>query len=166
MSQRSSRIRRCRIYNSRRCRVFQLTSFRGSHLRYILLPANWWDFPGGCWNSRCALDIPAPRDYIRIPEPGGGNFVAIPQGDSYTDISVRPIDDSIVEGAESIIFTLESDAAYTVGSPSSATVIISDNDGLMCDFCGVNFGPPDGYVDVWDLMEFANHWHEGVKPWK
>ena len=30
---------------------------------------------------------------------------------------------------------------------------------LDCDFCGPNFGPPDGYVDVWDLMQFADHWH-------
>jgi len=27
------------------------------------------------------------------------------------------------------------------------------------DFCGANFGPPDGYVDVWDLMQFSDHWH-------
>jgi len=27
------------------------------------------------------------------------------------------------------------------------------------DFCGVNFGPADGYVDVWDLMYFADCWH-------
>ena len=27
------------------------------------------------------------------------------------------------------------------------------------DFCGPSFGPPDGYVDVWDLMQFAEHWH-------
>jgi len=98
-------------------------------------------------------------DYVRIPEPEGGNFVAIPQGASYADISVRPVDDSIVEGAESIIFTLESDAAYTVGSPSSATVIISDNDDLMCDFCGEDSDQPDGYVDYWDLLYFARCWH-------
>ncbi len=97
-------------------------------------------------------------DYVRSPEPEDGTFVTIPRGASYADISVRPVDDSIVEGAESIIFTLESDAAYTVGSPSSATVNISDND-LMCDFCGVNFGPPDGYVDVWDMIQFNEHWH-------
>jgi len=30
---------------------------------------------------------------------------------------------------------------------------------LIGDFCGVNFGPPDGYVDVWDLMQFSDHWH-------
>ena len=28
-----------------------------------------------------------------------------------------------------------------------------------CDFCGPNFGPPDGYVDVWDLMYFSDCWH-------
>jgi len=31
--------------------------------------------------------------------------------------------------------------------------------GPMGDFCGANFGPADGYVDVWDLMQFAGHWH-------
>ena len=30
---------------------------------------------------------------------------------------------------------------------------------IIGDFCGVNFGPPDGYVDVWDLMVFADQWH-------
>ena len=30
---------------------------------------------------------------------------------------------------------------------------------VIVDFCGPNFGPPDGYVDVWDLMQFADHWH-------
>ena len=30
---------------------------------------------------------------------------------------------------------------------------------LSCDFCGVNFLPADGYVDVWDLMYFADCWH-------
>ena len=30
---------------------------------------------------------------------------------------------------------------------------------IVGDFCGPNFDPPDGYVDVWDLMQFAEHWH-------
>lgn len=32
------------------------------------------------------------------------------------------------------------------------------------DLTGPNFGDPDGYVDVWDLMVFADNWHEGEKP--
>jgi len=27
------------------------------------------------------------------------------------------------------------------------------------DFCGANFTDADGYVDVWDLMQFADQWH-------
>jgi len=40
-------------------------------------------------------------------------------------------------------------------------------DGLIGDFCGANFGPADGYVDVWDLMQFADHWHirDGEGNW-
>jgi len=30
---------------------------------------------------------------------------------------------------------------------------------LIGDFCGASFTDPDGYVDVWDLMEFADNWH-------
>jgi len=35
------------------------------------------------------------------------------------------------------------------------------------DFCGADFGPPDGYVDVWDIVQFADHWHtsEGDANW-
>jgi len=32
-------------------------------------------------------------------------------------------------------------------------------DLIIGDFCGPNFGPADRYVDVWDLMLFADHWH-------
>ena len=31
--------------------------------------------------------------------------------------------------------------------------------GIIGDFCGADDDPPDGYVDVWDLMQFADHWH-------
>jgi len=31
--------------------------------------------------------------------------------------------------------------------------------GVISDFCGANFTDPDGYVDVWDLMWFADNWH-------
>ena len=30
---------------------------------------------------------------------------------------------------------------------------------ISCDFCGPSFAAADGYVDVWDLMQFADHWH-------
>jgi len=40
-------------------------------------------------------------------------------------------------------------------SPDSITTSV----WITGDFCGVDFGSEDGYVDVWDLMQLADHWH-------
>lgn len=54
--------------------------------------------------------------------------VTIPTGSSSASIIVSPIDDSLVEGSETVGVTLSTNASYTVGSPSGATVTIADND--------------------------------------
>jgi len=54
--------------------------------------------------------------------------VTIPGGSSTALITVTPIDDSLMEGSESVVVQLQVNAAYTIGSPSSATVMIADND--------------------------------------
>src|SRR5205814_621961 len=54
--------------------------------------------------------------------------VTIPAGSSSAPVTVTPIDDSEVRGAETVVLTLGPDTAYTVGSPNSATVTIADND--------------------------------------
>src|SRR6185369_12479196 len=54
--------------------------------------------------------------------------VTIGVGSSSATITVTPVDDSAVEGNETVILTLAANAAYTVGTPSSATVTIADND--------------------------------------
>lgn len=43
--------------------------------------------------------------------------------------------------------------------PRLEGILYPDAVGIISDFCGANFGPPDGYVDVWDLMQFSDHWH-------
>ncbi|MBI4664010.1 MAG: hypothetical protein HY735_34875 [Verrucomicrobia bacterium] len=57
-----------------------------------------------------------------------GTSVTIPAGASSARITVRPIDDTAIEGNETVILTLSANPAYTVGSPNSATVTIADND--------------------------------------
>ena len=57
-----------------------------------------------------------------------GSSVVIPAGASSATLTVSPLDDSPVESAETVIVTLASNAAYTLGSPSSATVTINDDD--------------------------------------
>lgn len=54
--------------------------------------------------------------------------VTIAAGSSTALITVTPIDDALEEGSETVTLTLSPDSAYTVDSPSSATVTIADND--------------------------------------
>src|SRR5207249_3349183 len=54
--------------------------------------------------------------------------VNISAGSSSATVTVNPVDDSVVEGNETVVLTLSADAAYTIGSPNSATVTIADND--------------------------------------
>jgi hypothetical protein len=54
--------------------------------------------------------------------------VTLPIGATSATLVVTPIDDSAVEGAETVMLTIAPDAAYTVGAPSSASVSIVDND--------------------------------------
>src|SRR5262249_10313820 len=60
-------------------------------------------------------------DYTTLP-----TSVTIPAGSASTTIDVSPVNDGITEGTETVILTLTSNAAYTIGSPSSATVNITD----------------------------------------
>ncbi len=52
----------------------------------------------------------------------------IPAGATSAGITITPIDDSQVEPDETIILALSPGAGYTLGSPTQATVVISDND--------------------------------------
>jgi hypothetical protein len=52
-------------------------------------------------------------------------------GQSSAQIVVTPIDDAVVnEGSETVIATLTANPAYVIGTPSSDTVTITDNDAL------------------------------------
>ncbi|RPI62696.1 MAG: hypothetical protein EHM48_03680, partial [Planctomycetaceae bacterium] len=57
-----------------------------------------------------------------------GTTVTIPNGQSSATITVTPIDDTTTESTETVILTLSSGSGYSVGSPSAATVNITDND--------------------------------------
>jgi len=54
--------------------------------------------------------------------------VTIPAGSSTATITVTPINDTLVESDETVIVTLSANAAYSIGSPSSATVTIISDD--------------------------------------
>ncbi len=54
--------------------------------------------------------------------------VTIASGSSTGTITVTPINDTVVESDETVIVALSTNAAYTVGSPSSGTVTITSDD--------------------------------------
>ncbi|MHB8973149.1 MAG: beta strand repeat-containing protein, partial [Pirellulaceae bacterium] len=59
--------------------------------------------------------------------PALGTSVTIAAGASIADIELLPLEDGEVEDTESVIITLASNAAYQLGTPSSATVMIEDD---------------------------------------
>jgi hypothetical protein len=60
-------------------------------------------------------------DYTSI-----GTSVEIADGEATAEITVTALDDAVIDDAETVIVTLDEDAAYTVGSPDDATVTIAD----------------------------------------
>jgi len=54
--------------------------------------------------------------------------VTIPAGASSAAVTIAPVNDPDFEGSETVDLTVQPDAAYTVGSPSAATLTITDND--------------------------------------
>ena len=78
-------------------------------------------------------------------------IVTIAAGDTQATVAIAPVDDSSVEGSESVVLTLDfvtSDADVTIGSPSSAQVDIADNDSaqvrVTADQDGDENGPTPG----------------------
>jgi glucose/arabinose dehydrogenase len=54
----------------------------------------------------------------------------IPDGASFIDLDVKPLDDRVIEPTENVIVNLLPDAAYVVGTANNATVVIRDDDAL------------------------------------
>ena len=64
-----------------------------------------------------------PGDYQAL-----GSSVNIPAGDTSADIPVMVVDDKVAELAETVVVDLQVDEAYDLGTPSTATLSISDDD--------------------------------------
>jgi|GEM_PF-4487128 len=63
-------------------------------------------------------------DYNTIP--ASATFAA---GASETSVIITPVDDSLVEGNETVILSLAAGSGYQIGPDTSAVVSIADNDG-------------------------------------
>ncbi|GCL39658.1 hypothetical protein SR1949_47860 [Sphaerospermopsis reniformis] len=59
------------------------------------------------------------------------NSVTFAANSATATVNINPIDDSAVEGNETVVFNVSSSSAYNIGSANSATVNIADNDSLL-----------------------------------
>jgi len=56
------------------------------------------------------------------------NTIVIPSGHSSVNVTVTPVDDNMIESAETVTLEIQNNSEYTVGVSHSATVTIADND--------------------------------------
>lgn len=62
-------------------------------------------------------------DYATMPA-----SVTIAAGQASSTLTLTPIDNSIVDGARTAVISAAANAAYTLGSPAFASILINDND--------------------------------------
>jgi predicted extracellular nuclease/uncharacterized protein YjiK/2',3'-cyclic-nucleotide 2'-phosphodiesterase (5'-nucleotidase family) len=55
-------------------------------------------------------------------------IATIPAGSSFVDIAIAPVDDTVVEGNETVVLTLAAGAGYAISTDNTATITIADND--------------------------------------
>ncbi|HSP28230.1 MAG TPA: Calx-beta domain-containing protein, partial [Ilumatobacteraceae bacterium] len=60
-----------------------------------------------------------------------GTSVTFATGSSTVTLAFAIVDDTLVEGTETLVMTINSGAGYAVGSPASATANIADNDSTQ-----------------------------------
>jgi N-acetylneuraminic acid mutarotase len=85
-----------------------------------------------------------------------GTSVTIPANVASATVTVAPISDDNVEGSETVILTISSNAAYSIGSPGSNTVTINEASGLA-PLSGTPLAVP-GFIEA----ENFDHGGEGV----
>ncbi|MEN9635206.1 MAG: hypothetical protein RL077_3610, partial [Verrucomicrobiota bacterium] len=99
-------------------------------------------------------------DYTLSPSPvaaaAGSPYqtLTIPAGQSSLDVVVTPINDTAVEGPETVILELGLDAAYVIAGKASATVTILDDDTVLPKV-SIRSGPLDAFENPLRTADFT-----------
>lgn len=67
----------------------------------------------------------------------------IPAGQAFVDITITPVEDTLIEGPETLTLTIGDSGSYDVGSPANGTLTIVDNAAGVPPFLGVAAGDAD-----------------------
>ncbi len=96
-------------------------------------------------------------DYLSLS--GSASFAA---GVLQANVAIEPFQDEEIEGPETVILTLAAGAGYTVGTPSTATVTIVDDDApAPVTYVSTSETPTYGLVTLNDHR--ATHLSDGVR---
>jgi hypothetical protein len=87
-------------------------------------------------------------DYMRT------GIFTIPAGSASTTITITPVNDGAGESDETVVFTIDPNAAYTVGVPSTATVVIGDA-GSVTPTVIIQATDPDAHEAGGNVGEFV-----------
>lgn len=66
-----------------------------------------------------------------VDYPALGTSFTIPAGSLSAKLPIIPLDDLLVEGPETLTFTLQNHPAYELGTPTTATVIVTDDEPMV-----------------------------------
>ncbi|MBK8037920.1 MAG: hypothetical protein IPK22_12455 [Verrucomicrobiaceae bacterium] len=77
-------------------------------------------------------------DYVAL-----SGSVMIPDGQSSAAVTVTPLDDALMEGAETVVLTLQSGAGYTLGATTSGAITLADDEGVVKPQVGISFSATD-----------------------
>jgi acetyl esterase/lipase len=91
---------------------------------------------------------------------------SIPAGQSSATLSINPIDDTLVEGAESLAVRLSASPNYSAGTPSSIGVLINDNDNATpLTTTGIVFATHVSAASTRDVKLNVYRPNTGSGPW-
>ena len=92
-------------------------------------------------------------DYTLAASGGGasGSTVTFAAGSATVTLTLTPVDDSAVEGSETLTLSVLSGAGYTPGTPASATGSIADNDTVAPP--SVSVISTDGAGSTWQRSQ-------------
>lgn len=99
-------------------------------------------------------------------QPAGTPYVDILPGEQFAFVTLTTLNDSRVEGTETAIFTILSNANYELGAPASVTINIKDDDVLSFVVGITTVAPLPKQVDVGQEVLAAVTWTVPDGGWR
>jgi uncharacterized delta-60 repeat protein len=115
------------------------------------------------------LDYTLDKVVQPLPSFGSPNprpYVDIPANETFVFVTLATLNDSRIEGNESAVFSIIPDASYEIGTPSTGTVTITDDDRLIFTLGTSTVTPPPKHVEEEQEVQTAVTWTVPSGGWR